>query len=78
MSNTACATSALPSSERGTTVTSVCVIVLSRGALDDTHPAILSMSRIESPCMAVSPTPLVPGFVSAVWPLTTYGVPVPL
>ena len=78
MSYTACATSALPSSERGTTVTWSCVIVLSRRALDDTQPAILSMRRIESPCTAVSPTPLVPGFVSKDAPFLTYGVPVPL
>ena len=79
LSNTACATSALLRSERGTVVTSSWLIFPSPFAsFDDTHPTILSISRIESLGSAVRPTPPVPGFVSKVAPLLTSGVPVPL
>ena len=60
------------------TVTSSCVTPFESASVDDTHPAILSMSRIESVCTPVRPTPSVPGFVSKDAPFLTYGVPVPL
>ena len=73
MSNTACATRALSRSERGTVVTSVCTIGPGPTWFDDTHPATLSMNRIESPCTAVNPTPPVPGLMSTVGPLAKPG-----
>ena len=69
MSNTACATMDLARSERGAVTTSVWPILPSAFAsAEDTHPAILSISRIESPGTAVSPIPPVPGLVSFVAP----------